>query len=599
MNRYRTNTRLLAVLALVAPGGGCGDSGGPTRPPTPEPARPTTVTVIPATAELSALGAIVQLTAEVRDQNARMMPGATVTWSSADTSVATVDGTGLVTATGNGQATISAAAGSISGTAEITVMDTQRAALKAFYEATDGPNWANADNWLTDAPLGEWYRVAADDAGRVVGLDLDGNGLSGPIPPELGNLLSLTELELQNNKLSGPIPPELGNLSNLRILALTGNRLSGPIPSELGELSSLLGLWLRSNDLTGPIPPEFGELSSLVWLSVASNDLTGSVPESMLRLDRLNTFTFGGNAGLCAPGTSEFVSWLRVVASVEGPYCNEFDIAILELVYENTGGPDWTNSDGWLATPALDEWYGVDTDSVGSVVALDLARNGLNGRLPATLGNLAVLATLRIGHNALSGRLPLSLARLDLVEFDYAGTSLCAPTDASFQRWLNGIPFRDGTGVECGPMSGREVLEVLYNATDGRHWANRHNWLTDAPLREWYGVDADADGVVVGLDLSFNALSGPIPAEIGNLMSLNALDLSANALSGPIPAQLGYLTNLTALDLTDSGLSGPIPTEIGNLANLTRLRLGSNHLSGPIPAELGDLTNLTRLDLPG
>ncbi len=32
-----------------------------------------------------------------------------------------------------------------------------RAALVALYEATDGPNWVNNENWLTDAPLGEWF----------------------------------------------------------------------------------------------------------------------------------------------------------------------------------------------------------------------------------------------------------------------------------------------------------------------------------------------------------------------------------------------------------------------------------------------------------
>ena len=121
MSCHRTIIRLSAVLAVVALAQGCGDGESPAAPPTPEPARPTTVTVSPATDELTTLGATVQLTAEVRDQNARMMAGATVTWSSGDTSVATVDASGLVTATGNGTATIAASAGSASGSAVVTV----------------------------------------------------------------------------------------------------------------------------------------------------------------------------------------------------------------------------------------------------------------------------------------------------------------------------------------------------------------------------------------------------------------------------------------------------------------------------------------------
>ena len=50
----------------------------------------------------------------------------------------------------------------------------ERAALVALYNATDGPNWVNNENWLTDAPLGEWYGVDTDNAGRVVGLNLGG-----------------------------------------------------------------------------------------------------------------------------------------------------------------------------------------------------------------------------------------------------------------------------------------------------------------------------------------------------------------------------------------------------------------------------------------
>ena len=86
---HRTIIRLSAVLALVAVAKGCGDGDSPSAPPTPEPARPTMVTVSPATDELAALGTTVQLTAEVRDQNARVMAGATVTWMSSASSVAT------------------------------------------------------------------------------------------------------------------------------------------------------------------------------------------------------------------------------------------------------------------------------------------------------------------------------------------------------------------------------------------------------------------------------------------------------------------------------------------------------------------------------
>ena len=117
----RTIIRLSAVLAVVALAKGCGDGESPSAPPPPEFARPTTVTVSPATTELTALGTTVQLSAEVRDQNDRVMAGATVTWTSSASSVATVDAAGLVTAVGNGTATITASAGSASGSAAVTV----------------------------------------------------------------------------------------------------------------------------------------------------------------------------------------------------------------------------------------------------------------------------------------------------------------------------------------------------------------------------------------------------------------------------------------------------------------------------------------------
>ncbi|MYH41286.1 MAG: hypothetical protein F4150_05900, partial [Chloroflexi bacterium] len=143
----------------------------------------------------------------------------------------------------------------------------------------------------------------------------------------------------------------------------------------------------------------------------------------------------------------------------------------------------------------------------------------------------------------------------------------------------------------------REALVALYHATGGPAWRNDANWLSDEPLRRWYGVATDPGGRVVRLELSSNDLSGELPAELGQLSELQWLRMSYNQLSGGIPAELGRLGNLVTLRLTRSQISGEIPAALGQLANLEGLYLNFNDLSGVIPAELGRLSNLVELDL--
>ena len=96
--------------------------------------------------------------------------------------------------------------------------ETDREALVALYNATDGENWNRSDNWLSDAPLGEWEGVTTDDDGRVISLSLSFNALSGEIPPELGNLAKLEKLYLGGNRLEGCVPVSLrGQLSSTDI----------------------------------------------------------------------------------------------------------------------------------------------------------------------------------------------------------------------------------------------------------------------------------------------------------------------------------------------------------------------------------------------
>ena len=159
--------------------------------------------------------------------------------------------------------------------------------------------------------------------------------------------------------------------------------------------------------------------------------------------------------------------------------------------------------------------------ALGRVATLDLSGNGLEGRLSSDLGSLAELTVLRVDDNALSGRLPHSLTSLSLVELNYADTGLCAPTHASFQTWLSGITAHEGTRIACNPPSDREILVAFYESTDGPNWINSRNWLTDAPLREWYGVitrmsrAGSSDSSLID-----NNLAGQIPPELGDLTTL-------------------------------------------------------------------------------
>ena len=153
----------------------------------------------------------------------------------------------------------------------------------ALYDATDGPNWANNTNWLSNAPMGEWHGVTTDSDGRVTHLDLFENHLTGEIPAELGSLTNLAQLSLSSNQLTGEIPGELGSLANLEWLVLDSNQLSREIPGELGGLTNLQTLWLYGNQLSGEIPAELGSLSNLESLNLSNNRLTGPIPASPRR----------------------------------------------------------------------------------------------------------------------------------------------------------------------------------------------------------------------------------------------------------------------------------------------------------------------------
>jgi uncharacterized protein YjdB len=75
-----------------------------------------------------AVDSTVQLTATVKDAAGNTLAGKAVTWSSSNSSAATVDAAGLVRGVAAGSATISATSDGVSGAAAITVTDTEPSA---------------------------------------------------------------------------------------------------------------------------------------------------------------------------------------------------------------------------------------------------------------------------------------------------------------------------------------------------------------------------------------------------------------------------------------------------------------------------------------
>lgn len=99
------------------------------------------------------------------------------------------------------------------------------------------------------------------------------------------------------------------------------------------------------------------------------------------------------------------------------------------------------------------------------------------------------------------------------------------------------------------------------------------------------------------LNLSYNSLSGTIPACLGKATQLNLLYLSFNHLIGSLPDSFTQLTQLQYLYLLNNDLTGTLPANIGNLQELLFLNLGVNRFRGTLPASISQLTKLELLFL--
>jgi hypothetical protein len=93
---------------------------------------------------------------------------------------------------------------------------------------------------------------------------LDGNQLTGFLPPELGNLSNVYYLLLAGNELAGTIPASFAGLSNVDLFTLSYNHIGGTIPTALSSLGSHVNLEAHGNKLVGEVPVGLDD-SGLLW----------------------------------------------------------------------------------------------------------------------------------------------------------------------------------------------------------------------------------------------------------------------------------------------------------------------------------------------
>ena len=427
--------------------------------------------------------------------------------------------------------------------------NSDRAALVALYEATNGPSWRNNENWLTDAPLGEWYGVSVNEDERVVKLDLTrrgynniifGNNLVGEIPPELGNLSALQYLRLLGYEISGSIPPELGKLSELEDLYLVGHGLTGPIPPELGTLFKLKSLRVAGHGLTGQIPSELGNLSELEALYLGGgyqgvhSELSGTIPPELGNLSKLKVLDLRKHnlSGLIPSELSKLSALERLWLSdnnLSGPIPSELGkLSALEYL--------------WLDDNTLTE-IPPELGNLSALQRLWLSGNALT-EIPPELGNLSVLLLLDLSGNPLSGPLPVWFLNLgSLLYLETEGTDLCVPGTGRFVQWQtkpSGYNSPAGSTPYCNATD-KEVLKLIYNIMHGSNWNRSEGWMSEGPLlSDWHGITTDSLGHVVALELPGNNLRGRyFPGKIGNLTRLRTLDISNNpGIQGRVPAAL-------------------------------------------------------------
>lgn len=446
---------------------------------------------------------------------------------------------------------------------------------------------------LSGKQLGGAVSPALGRLSSVAVLDLSSNAFAGAIPPEVGALSALTQLSLANNLLEGAVPAGLGLLDKLYFLDLSGNRLSGGIPGALFcncsalqyldlannslaggipyaagcRLPSLRYLLLWSNELSGAIPQALANSSMLEWIDLESNYLAGELPSQVFgRLPRLQYLYLSYNNLSSHGGNTDLDPFFRSLSN-----CTR--LQELELAGNGLGG-------------RLPPFAGGLPHGLRQ---LHLEDNAISGSIPRNISGLVNLTYLNLSNNLLNGSIPPEMSQMRLLERLYLSNNLLS---GEIPRSIGEIPHLGLVDFSGNRLAGA-IPDTLSNLTQLRRLMLHHNQLSGAippSLGDCLNLEI--------LDLSYNGLQGPIPAYVAALSSLKLyLNLSNNRLEGPLPLELSKMDMILALDLSANRLAGTIPSQLGSCVALEYLNLSGNTLRGALPPSVAALPFLQVLDV--
>lgn len=433
--------------------------------------------------------------------------------------------------------------------------------------------WVSDLNWFSRLSSLNYLNLGGTDLGKVT------DWFS-----SINMLPFLSELHLSDCQLPD-LPHSLPtlNFTSLSVLDLSLNTLSSLFHKWLFNISTLVDINLSYNLYEDSISnATWGNHCNLQYLDFSGNFVYGDVRELLEGLS------------LCSNG------------SLEG----------LKVSSNKLGGqlPNSLDSFKYLRSLLLDEnsISGPIPKSIGRLLfleELDLSFNSMNGRIPESLGRLTKLTKLKLYQNSWSGIMSENDLQglTELEDFSISCRNEALVLDVRHD-WvppfnLSSIQISDcpiGPEIPTWIKTQKELMVLsLKNCSISQ---STPGWLLElSPQITELDLSHNQIGGVLPkslefsiVDLSYNCFEGPIQLWHGVL----SLYLGNNLLSGPIPLNIGYvMTSLQVLDLSRNSLSGNIPSSIGKLQNLLTLDLSNNHFTGKIPIHLKELQSIVNIDL--